>query len=397
MQTVIRLRWLNAARLQGRNKQFPVRPIRTTRHKQPFISVARCAVLAAFVIVISAAAPSAQAQANVAAIIALLDDAQQALVQGAYDFRAVGQPAAHADIEQAITDLRNALLDLADPAVQADLGNKVRRVTTLLNGALQKTIKAEVKVDNASPFGDTVAVISNLKSTASGILTALHLVGKPLIAEINPRSPKQFSTSAGFHKPGDVVEFQLDTGGCADATVQVQNGTVFNKSIDVSTVVYDPTTGRVRFVMGQDEGGGRITVSGCGNTKTMLVENYGSSKAQTLPFGFPQNLQLGTYWISAAGSYCIIYTDDQGGCYTTQNSIGPINGGTVKLTSLRPFAKAIVAVGTEVMKTVPNANTTTGGSFASGGADSFTWTISLPFSAGNCSCSDSVTLTVQRQ
>jgi len=72
----------------------------------------------------------------------------------------------------------------------------------------------------------------------------------------------------------------------------------------------------------------------------MLLYSDGSKLAQSLPFGFPQDLDQGTYAITVAGTICtIFYTDTS--CYTETTALPTLSLGTIQLTSFTTLAKRL--------------------------------------------------------
>src|ERR1051326_1093299 len=113
------------------------------------------------------ATPARAADTNITAISELLTFAQNTLLQAAFDFRATGQTAAHADIDQALATLTQVTANLSDPAVQQAFGDKdFNKLIKLLQKAQQITLKAQVKADQTSPFGKTTAVIKGITLAA---------------------------------------------------------------------------------------------------------------------------------------------------------------------------------------------------------------------------------------
>jgi hypothetical protein len=344
------------------------------------------------------ATPARAADTNITAISELLTFAQNTLLQAAFDFRATGQTAAHADIDQALATLTQVTANLSDPAVQQAFGDKdFNKLIKLLQKAQQITLKAQVKADQTSPFGKTTAVIKGITLAARTVYSGNLLLGKPLLAEVNPTNPALFSSSAGFHKPGELVEFQIDLSGCDEApTITVQNATGFNNSVDLNSVSLDPATGRVTLLMGPAEGGASVQVTACGKTVSRLLFNYGSSDAQKLPYGFPQDLTVGTYAITLSGTICTIYYTDTD-CYTTTSDLPTIGLGTIPLVNVSAFAKALGQAANSVAAGFNEPNATLGSEFSPVSGGSFSWTVSVTGSAGGCECAATATLTISQQ
>jgi hypothetical protein len=351
-----------------------------------------------------AAATAALGQPDLGSIRQSFVNAQNNLIQSAYDFRAVSQSSAHDDINQTLAELNNISTALSDPLAQQTLGSNLAKLQKLVAKAKQGATKAQLMVDKTSPFGKTVAVIKGVTTASKGSGSGYQLLdsvgslqlGQPLLAEVNPTSPARFSTSAGFHKPGDLVVFQINNDGCGEVPgITVQNASTLNNSVDLSSVSYDQNTGQLSLLMGPDEGGARVSVSGCGHTNTMLLHNDGTPAAQNLPFGFPTNLVTGTYSITGSGTYCVIIVD-QNGCSTSSGSVGPLSFGTIQLVSVSKFATALGQVGNAVVSSFAQPGSTFGSSFSPVSGDSFSWTISVTGSLGGCTCTSTATVTVQK-
>ena len=367
-----------------------------SRHR---ICSVRLVVLAvAAVMVFATMTPVRAAETNITAISDLLTFVQNTLVQAAQDFRASGQTAAQTDIQQALTTLDEVIADLADPAVQQAINAKdYNKLIKLLQKTRQVLVKAGVTVDVTDPFGKPKAVIKGIQTAVKGIYSGNQLLRQPLLAEVDPKSPTRFSKSAGFHAPGELVQFQIDMAGCDETpTITVQNATVFNQSVSLSSVSFDNLTGRISMLMGPDEGGANVQVTACGKTKPMLLFNNGSKLAQSLPYGFPQDLQLGTYAITVSGTICTIYYTDTD-CSTQMSAMPTMNLGTIQLANIKTFAKLLSQAATSVADGFNEPNAKLDSEFSPALGGSFSWTVSITGSAGGCTCSSTATLTIQQQ
>ena len=347
-------------------------------------------------VVLLASLVPARGQTSLTDISQMLTDVHSNLVMAAYNFRASGQSAAAADLTQALSTLDTASAALSDPSIQDALGKQFSKLTKLLQSSRSRIVKAQVAVDNTSPFKKPTAVIKGISVAARGIYSANLMLGQPLLAEVDPKAPTRFSKSAGFHKPGELVQFQIDMAGCDEApTITVLNATSFNQSVDLSSVALDPTTGKITMVMGPDEGGADVWVTACGKTTTMELFNYGSSAAQSLPYGFPEDLDVGTYAISVSGTYCTIYyTEDS--CYTLPGTLGPIDLGTIQLANIKAFAQMLEQTASGVANSLSEPDQAIGSTITSTLPNSFSWTVSVTGSAGGCTCTATATLTVQK-
>jgi hypothetical protein len=219
-------------------------------------------------------------------------------------------------LDEALAALEALGGPLADPAVAAGMGVKLGK----LKSGLRKTQKSVAKARKMIGRGKKISIqLRKLRIASKAALKAASRVGHPVIAEANARS-------AGFHEPGDLVELQiygLDGTPCLETPqIVVQNGPL-SAALDLGSVAVDESSGRVTLMMGEQQGGGSVTVTACGRASTMLLYNYGP-KPPKLPKGFPKNLPLGLYEMSYSAS-------------GPGFSIPPTVVGTFELVDLRVF------------------------------------------------------------
>lgn len=250
-------------------------------------------------------------------VLAEFREAQNGLLEGYRLFQSGDAAAASLALQQAQAVLDVVKDDLVDPSVADLLGRR-------LDAALRKTGVFQERIRGAQEYVDGGAAKAKVllgKVTSSwsfGQRTA-DLIGRPMLA-LN-------GASAGFLEAGKTATFRFAVPadcpqGSPPPVVEVAN--VFGaRAIDTANVVVDEARGVIRVPMGPESGSGRVTLTACGRTETILLCNKGSG----LPDGFPTNLQTGLYRLS--------YSIDGG---------PSVAAGTVRLTNLRTFAKDVQRV-----------------------------------------------------
>jgi hypothetical protein len=176
--------------------------------------------------------------------------------------------------------------------------------------------------------------LNKLRAAAKATYRAIAKVRRPVVGELNARS-------AGFHKPGTVVRLQIyaaDGSPCTETPVVVVENAGSAAAIDLDSVVVDESTGIITLTMGEEAGGGRVTVTACGRTSTALLYNYGPKPPKWLPDGFPYNLPQ--------GSYVVTYS------VTGDITLPETLVATVELETAKAFAEEIIAMTRRTVKTV---------------------------------------------
>ena len=234
----------------------------------------------------------AVAGADAAQLRSLVQDVQNDMIVAAQQVGDGDIAGALVTIDSAAATLDAVSAGLADPAVRAELGRTLRRVVGGVGATDKKVGKARATVESGRK--SLRVKLSKLRVAAkSAMKTALKL-GAPVVAEIN-------AATAGFHGPGDQVQFQISVT-CAEPPVVTVENMALSQAIDLLSVVIDEATGIITLVMGSEEGGGSISVSACGESGTVLVYNYGPEPPAGFPRDFPLNLPPGTYLVSVSAS-----------------------------------------------------------------------------------------------
>lgn len=237
--------------------------------------------------------------------------AQDGLLQAYSEFQAGDAAAASLTLQQAQAILDSVKADLVDPSVADALGRK-------LQTALRKTGVFQERIRLAEEYVERGAAKAKVllgKVTSAwtfGQRTA-NLLGKPMLA-LN-------GSSAGFYTAGKRATFRFAVqDGCTTPPVVLVENVYGARALDTANVLVDESRGLIHVPMGTEAGAGRVTVTACGVTETMLLCNKGNG----LPTGFPADLQTGRYRLS----YSI-------------NGGPSVFAGTVRLTNLKTFAKDI--------------------------------------------------------
>jgi hypothetical protein len=291
-------------------------PLFRSKRTRPFAST-----LALVAVLVFSVTPARHARAQtVDQILGQFQEVQNAMIQAAvhsHDGNAAETLASIGDALAVIQSIRNSL---ADPAAAAELGKKLKKVQKRLNGTEKKINRARVFVEKG---GKAKIQLKKLKVGAKSALKSASKLGRPVVAELNARS-------AGFHKPEQQVRFQIytaDGSPCLEPPLVEVANQPFSRAIDSFRV--DEGSGVITLTMGQEQGGGSITVTACGRTATVLVYNYGPKVPKGLPNGFPTNLPKGTYRITYSAS-------------GTGISIPETSLGTFELVDLKSFSQQLV-------------------------------------------------------
>jgi hypothetical protein len=253
-------------------------------------------------------------------ILSQLMDVQNAVITAAVQSQAGDKDAALATIDGALAMLQALEVQLDDPAAADAVGSALKRLRRGVDATEKKIARARAVVDRK-----VVIPLSKFKVAAKSVLRAARVVGRPVVAEIDARS-------AGFHRPGDEVRFQIynaDGTPCTETPVVEVANAGSSPAIDLGSVLVDETTGVITLFMGEGQGAGRVTVTACGQSATVLLYNYGPRVPAGLPRGFPTNLTPGTYRMT--------YSASGPGVSIPETLIG-----TFELTDLRTFATEIV-------------------------------------------------------
>jgi hypothetical protein len=230
----------------------------------------------------------AGAGADAAEVRSQVQDVQNDMIIAAQQVRDGEIAAALGTIDGAAATLDAVAASLADPAAQAELGRTLRRIANAVRATDRKVAKARGAVESGRK--QLRVKLSKLRVAAKSAMKTTQKLGAPVVAEIN-------AATAGFHTPGTVVQFQISVP-CAEPPVVTVENMALSAAIDLASVVVDDVTSVITLVMGSEEGGGRITVTACGHSGTVLVYNYGPEPPKGFPRDFPLNLPAGTYLVT---------------------------------------------------------------------------------------------------
>jgi hypothetical protein len=234
----------------------------------------------------------AVAGADAAQVRSLLQDVQNDMILAAQQVGDGDIAGALVTIDGAAATLDEVNASLADPVLQTELGRALRRIAGSAGATGRKVAKARSTVENGRK---TLRVkLNKLRVVAKAAMKTVQKLGAPVVAEID-------ASTAGFHTPGEEVQFQISVTCGEPPTVTVEN-MALPQAVDLDSVVIDETTGVITLVMGTEEGGGRITVTACGASGTVLVYNYGPEPPKGFPRDFPLNLPAGTYLVTVSAS-----------------------------------------------------------------------------------------------
>ncbi len=242
-------------------------------------------------------------------VLAEFRQAQDGLLEAYSEFQAGDAAAASLTLQQAQAILDSVKADLVDPSVADVLGRK-------LQTALRKTGVFQERIRGAQEYVErgtakASVLLGKVTSTWTFGQRTANLLGKPMLA-LN-------GTSAGFYTAGKRATFRFAVPeGCTSPPVVTVENVFSARALDTANIVVDEARGLIHVPMGSEAGAGRVTVTACDVSETMLLCNKGNG----LPAGFPTDLQPGRYRLS----YSI-------------NGGPSISAGTARLTNLKTFAK----------------------------------------------------------
>jgi hypothetical protein len=338
-------------------------------------AIRRIAVVAALAL---AFFPARADAATVDDLKAAIRDAQNGLVQAAGALTPDDATAAGAALGTALGFLDAAGGMLEDPGIEAALGTSFARVGKALQKTGKKAAAAQAALaDPAAPFKKR---LSKLKAASKSALAAGLKLGKPVIGQIGGKN-------AGFHKPGDVVRFQIyaaDGTPCLEAPEITVENAPLSSAVDTGSVSVDETTGIITLTMGTGRGGGSVSVTACGQTSTVLLYNYGPPSIPGIPDGFPRDLPPGNYELvySASGEV----------------TIPPTSLGVFPLVDFKLFAKTLIqAFNQAVAATQPPGNCTQGVNYGSYAGNSFSITYTVTCTVDDVTSTQTTTFTVTKQ
>jgi len=287
------------------------------------------------------------------------------------------------DAGQAITTIDGALAaiqsirnSLTDPALADELGKKLKKVQKGVNQTEKKINRARTIIEK----GRKIKVqLKKLKVGAKSALKCASKVGRPVVGEIN-------ASSAGFHNPGQQVRFQIynaDGTPCLEPPVVEVANQPLSSAIDLNSVIVDEVSGVITLTMGEEQGGGSITVTACGRTDTVLVYNYGPKVPAGLPDGFPTNLPTGNYRLTYSAS-------------GTGISIPETLIGTIELIDLKSFSKQLVNAFNTAVNSISVPGCSQRVNYSSYNGVSFTVTYSVTCTVGGQSATVTITFKIQK-
>ncbi len=319
------------------------------------------------------AAPRGLAQMSLGEILEEYHAIRNSALDAAHKAQAGDKAGAIAVLQEALERL-GALADaLPHPSVAEQLGSKLASHLKRLGGVEKKFEWAKSSVEGNKKASVT---LKRLKSASKASSAALDKYGAPALGLASP-----MDKTAGFHKPGETASFMLHGGACqGPLVVEAVNTSPFDNPIDVSSLTVDEATGLVTVTMGYEQGGGYVSVSGCGETTKVLLYNYGPKVPKSLPSGFPTNLTPGTYQLVVSGT-----------------GLPPTSYGTIKLKNLGAFAKSFMKAlnaAVAAVSFVPNCNI--GVSYSPFDGDAFSATVTVTCTVGGQSGTASLTISVQK-
>jgi hypothetical protein len=283
--------------------------------------------------------------------------------------------AAAANLADARTLLAQMIALADDPANAQELGALARKLAHRLT-ALQRI------VDHATAAVDNPGVRANRRVRALRVAYAratsvASLAGKPALIETHSRS-------AGFHRPGDQVTFQVfgpDGSPCTESPTVVVENQFGAAAVDLSSV-HQEADGTIALTMGDEAGGARVTVTACGRSSSRLLFNYGPKTVPGLPAGFPAGLPGGTYALSFSASGVV--------------NIGETPIATIPNLGAHAFAHALIAAFQQVAAAYASPDCSIGIRYSPFDGDSFTATYSVTCTVGEASASETIVFRVRR-
>ncbi len=313
---------------------------------------------------------------TVGQILGQFQEVQNAMIQAALQSQGGEASEALTTIDGALAVIQSIRSSLADPAIADELGKKLKKVQGGLNGTEKKINRARVFVER----GRKVKVqLKELKVGAKSALKCASKLGRPVVGEIDAKS-------AGFHKPGQVVRFQIynaDGTPCLEQPVVEVANQPLSSAIDLNSVTVDEVSGVITLTMGQEQGGGSVTVTACGRTDTVLVYNYGPNVPEGLPNGFPTNLPTGTYRLTYSAS-------------GTGISIPETLVGTLELTDLKSFSQQLVNAFNTAINSVSVPGCSQRVSYSAYNGESFTVTYSVTCTVEEYSATVTIVFRIQK-
>lgn len=318
-------------------------------------------------------APRVLAQASIGEILEEYHAIQNSALEAAHQSQSGDKAGAIATLQDALARLEALAAALPQPSVAEQLGAKLQSHIKRLGGLENKFEQALFSVESDKKASVT---LRRLRAASKASNLAVDKYGAPVLGLASP-----MDTTAGFHKPGEKATFMLHGGACqGPLVVEAVNTSPFDNPIDVASLTVDEATGLVTVTMGYEQGGGYVSVSGCGQTTKHLLYNYGPKIPKSLPSGFPTNLTPGTYQILVSGS-----------------GLPPTSYGTIQLKSLGSFAKAFMKALDDAVAAVSYVpGCSAGTSYSTFDGNAFSATVTVTCSFGGQSATVSVTLSVTK-
>ncbi len=235
------------------------------------------AVLLALAATLAPAAPAPADGASLEASLSLglvaVQDAARLLLQ---DQRAE----AVVSLDAAVSFGEDAVDDAADPGTVAELGTLAAKAGKKAAAFVKAATKARDAMANPN-LAELAAVKASMKASKAGYAALGVLRGFP---SAGPAVVELGAKTAGFHEPGDLLEFRIHPGRDAEGQPCLEepqvavidpfgNGSV----LEGYEVVASNADGSfdIEVVMGDNGGPARVEVTSCGVTRRWLLFNYG--------------------------------------------------------------------------------------------------------------------------